>query len=401
MSKSFTLISASSRISILVLVLICNFCFSSLAQSKKKQISTLTSSLDSVALSLSLCEKSLVDLNDTLVQKNRAIVTSQKQILTLEHNEKVAIKTINDLNDTIAGNKQSLSNLKTSEAMIKNEMNSDKKKFDSLLLAYSLKQKTIEHLETEFRQLKKQSEYKPHTYYHTQYSVSSDYARQITEDLVSYFNVNSAAIIEKEKPRIINSISAKRLNDVLAISTKTDPVYFKNERKGYEEFDYEHTFYTYLFEDLAKGKVYCIEFKISYTGGGQESYSLIQIDLKNGNIHKFSDEINHGGGDFYFNSDNSTVVICGWFSTGNAPFPMESVFSIVNLDKRKTELTIDESEIMNLTWLNERSFSCQLIKYEIVYGDDYVDDRFDRLLNYYIPFSVFTGKDGKWIESKP
>ena len=65
-----------------------------------------------------------------------------------------------------------------------------------------------ENLETEYRQLKKQSEYKPHTYYHTQYSVSSGYAGKITENFNSYFNVNSAAIIEKEKPRIINSISA-------------------------------------------------------------------------------------------------------------------------------------------------------------------------------------------------
>ena len=104
---------------------------------------------------------------------------------------------------------------------------------------------------------------------------------------------------------------------------------------------------------------------------------------------------------FYFNSDYGTVVICGWFSNGNAPFPMESIFSIVNLDKRKTELTINESEIMNLTWLNERSFSCQLIKYEIVYEDDDEYSRFDRPVNYYIPFSIFTGKDGKWIESKP
>jgi hypothetical protein len=401
MSKSFTLISTSSRISILVLVLICNFCFSSLAQSKKKQINTLTISLDSFALSLSLCKKSLVDLNDTLIQKNRALATSQKQILTLEHNEKVAIKKINDLHDTIAAKTQSLVNLKTSEALIKNEMNSDKKKFDSLLLAYSLKQKTIETLETEFRQLKKQSEYKPHTFYHTQYSVNTAYAGQITEDLVSYFNVNSAGIIEKENPRIINSISAKRLNNALVISTKTKPVYLKNERIGYEEFDVNQTFYTYLFEDLAKEKVYCIEINLSYTGGGQESYSLIQIDLKSGNIHKFSDEINHGGGDFYFNSDYSNVAVGGWFCNGNAPFPMESKFSIVNLDKRKTELTIDESEIMNLTWLNESSFSCQLIKYEIVYGDEYVDDRFDREVNYYIPFSVFSVKDGKWIESKP
>jgi hypothetical protein len=185
----------------------------------------------------------------------------------------------------------------------------------------------------------------------------------------------------------------------LYLNAKNKKLFLKNDTFNFGSMQ---KFYSFLFEDLKNEKVYCAEIVLCYAGGGTEQFSLIEVDLKSGKIYSLAGDSDDNtnsfqGGGFYFNSDNSFVVVGGWNCSGGPPFPCNSDLKIVNLGKRKIELKIVDSEIMNLEWLSDTSFKCQVIKYSQLM-EPYA--YFNRPMNYLIPFTLFTFKNGKWISTK-
>jgi len=256
------------------------------------------------------------------------------------------------------------------------------------------------------------SEKKAKTYYDIDFSVNSHFSTEEIKktensfhdsngfDYSRYynkiFNINSTAIIEKEKHRILNSKYAIRDNNNLYFNIKNNKIFLKNDTF---HFGVEQKFYSFLFEDLENEKVYCAEIDLGYAGGGSERFSLIQVDLKSGKIYSCQEDsgVNFNafqGGDFYFNSDNSFVVAGGWNCSIGWPLPCYNNLTIVNLNKRKIELKIVDSEVMNFEWLSKTSFKCQVIKYtKTMEPEPY----FNHPTNDFTPFTLFSYVDGKWI----
>jgi hypothetical protein len=242
--------------------------------------------------------------------------------------------------------------------------------------------------------LNKRLNEKPLCFFDAEYSVSSYYAFKLLENepgggLERYFELNSKEIIRKEKKRIEQSTRAKRNGNVLTITTNSGSILLENNS---DHDGMGQTFYSFLFEDLDKNKAYYARIQLMYAGGGSENSELIEIDFITGNTHTHTPE--YMGGEFYFNSKLNLAVITGWHVDGG-DYLLANKIALVNLSSRKTELTIPNSEIMNLTWLSEASFKCQLIKYEA--NDEGSEPYFNRPINYQTPFTVFTHQNEQWI----
>jgi hypothetical protein len=346
----------SNRKGISILLLM--FGFSTiLGQSKKERIEYLQFKIDSLTLACSEDHQNQTSLNVLLQQE----ISIQRN--TLENSNKIN-KTLNDsLFQTTLKNASQL--------------------------------KAIDKLETEVRLLRMQAENETETFYDVDYLMSSGYASEINEnyEFERFFDINVKAILEKEKSRIKKSTFAKRINNNLHITSHNKPLVLRHKSE-YEGIQQVH--YSYLFEDLRTEKLYCAQISFIYAGGGTETSSLLEIDLQTGNIHVLSP--NQIGGDFFFNPNNTFAVIGGWFNDGDGLFPLKNKFCIVNLDERKTDLTIENVELMNLKWLTETSFKCQVVHYEM--NTDNQEPYYYRPENYLIPFTLYSFKDDKWVASE-
>jgi hypothetical protein len=260
-----------------------------------------------------------------------------------------------------------------------------------------LQNRIIEATGIELHELKKQLLKKPKTFYDIDYGVSSHHQYEQSQTLSSSYVYDPLAkvIIEKETPRILGSKFAYRDDENLTVSIKSNQIVFKNDTlPGFQEHNVLiKRYYSYLFEDTINNKLYCVEIIISHIGGGGESFYLTQLDLITGNIKR----IECKGSIFYFNSDNTYAIVGGWYNTGAAPFFHASNFSVVNLHNTQIELSREDSETLNLEWLTETSFKCQLIKYTQTIDPEVY---YERPENYLTPFTLFTYKNGKWLSSE-
>jgi hypothetical protein len=382
-------------------------------QSKKEIIQYLQFKIDSMSsvfaeltqnqnLRIKSFEDEIIDLQKTKTDLNTTIKKLRDSLLIINA-ELFSKNKIVEVNEDI--NNQ----LKKQITFIENEQKGLqihlKKLLDSLEkldFKTASQLNAMELLKIENSELNEQLGNKPKTFYDVDFGIGCNFAdpnhegfqrsRDIGDYLFKLFSKSSIIIIQKEKQRIINSKYAKRINNNLHIASKNKEIVLKSDTLNY---GWQQNFYSYLFEDTNNQKLYCAKIRFSFAVGFSELFSLVQIDLKTGKV--MNEEFTDYNGNFYFNSSNNFVVISGWTNVGGAPFPSISNISVIDLDKNLTELKIEDSEIMNLQWVSDTSFKCQVIKYtQTMEPEPY----FDRPVNYLIPFTLFTYENGKWISTK-
>ena len=169
------------------------------------------------------------------------------------------------------------------------------------------------------------------------------------------FIQNKNTIVKKEKTRIICSKYAKR-EESLNITLKTGETISLVSKSELDEMLQTH--YAYLFEDELMGKIYYVLINYNAPGSGDVNYSLIEIDLNSGENTTL---VTNAGGNFSFNSNNTFLVVSGWYDSEE--YVKDNQLQIINIQNPKSELTLTGVEPINITWLSNVEFQCELLKY--------------------------------------
>lgn len=163
-------------------------------------------------------------------------------------------------------------------------------------------------------------------------------------------------IIDKEKNRISTSQYAARKVDLIINLLNGGTSIFKSSFKDYTF----HTFYTYLFEDLKKSKLFFTKIEYIDAGGGSKNITLLELNLKNGKVRNI---IEDSGGDFFFNSTNTYIIASGWVQSDEDEYANDCKLELINLVNLKKELVFDGIEPVEIKWNLENEFKCMLLSY--------------------------------------
>jgi hypothetical protein len=169
------------------------------------------------------------------------------------------------------------------------------------------------------------------------------------------FQQNLDTIISKEKTRILNSSHAKRdlSLKIKLVNGETISLDSKIENDGNTE-----THFAYLFEDELWAKLYYVVIIYSKPGSGTKINTLIELDLNTGDKNII---VTNTGADYIFNKSKTFLITYGWYDSQE--YVMDNQLQVVNILNKKKELILKEVEPINITWLSEYEFQCQLLKY--------------------------------------
>jgi hypothetical protein len=313
-------------ISILVLLQTC-FTF---AQSKKEQIEILKFRVDSLNTILSYVRNA----NSQKIQDLESQISSLNSDLIFIKNK--LAKNVDSLNTLLAyernANSQKkqecekqISLLNAELVLIKNKLEEKKHETDNLTSSLVIA-KSFNSLDYDF----------------DQYNGSN-------------FKENYDTVIIKENKRIHSSNYAKRDYSlkIRLFTGETISLVSKSEHDGNEE-----THFLYLFEDKLRAKLFYVMINYSVPGSGTKRYSLIEMDLNTGNTITIVSNI---GSNFYFNKDQTYLIVYGWYDSGD--YVKDNQLQIINVLTKKTELALKDVEPINISWVSDYEFQCQLLKY--------------------------------------
>lgn len=172
---------------------------------------------------------------------------------------------------------------------------------------------------------------------------------------VGNFQQNLDTIISKEKTRILNSSHAKRdlSLKIKLVNGETISLDSKSENDGNTE-----THFAYLFEDELRAKLYYVMINYSMPGSGTIINTLIELNLNTGDKNTIVTNI---GADFIFNKSKTFLITSGWYDSQE--YVMDNQLQVINILNKKKELILKEVEPVNIIWLSEYEFQCQLLKY--------------------------------------
>ena len=172
---------------------------------------------------------------------------------------------------------------------------------------------------------------------------------------VGNFQQNLDTIISKEKTRILNSSHAKRdlSLKIKLVNGETISLVSKSENEGNTE-----THFAYLFEDELRAKLYYVMINYSMPGSGTIINTLIELNLNTGDKNTIVTNI---GADFIFNKSKTFLITSGWYDSQE--YVMDNQLQVINILNKKKELILKEVEPVNIIWLSEYEFQCQLLKY--------------------------------------
>jgi hypothetical protein len=299
------------------------------AQSKKDQIEILRTSFDSLS-KIVINERNFYSIESKKL--NASIQWANYQIDSLFLELKNKKSKINEYEKEILDLKQQLTYKTDSLHFISEKL----KKLSEIALKKVDENRTTDHQNVPIASFN---------------STDYDFDKNSGENFIQ----NKNTIVKKEKTRIIHSKYAKREGS-LSITLKTGEtisLVSKSELDGMQQ-----THYAYLFEDELKSKIYYVLISYIAPGSGDVNYSLIEIDLNTGEKTTLVTDV---GGNFSFNSNNTFLVVSGWYDSEE--YVQDNQLQIINIQNSKSQLTLTDVEPINITWLSNDEFQCQLLKY--------------------------------------
>ena len=345
---------------------------STFAQSKKEQIEILKMRTDSLTNVIDNERK----INFIKMQELNSVIEIKKNQINSLHTE---LKKISD-----NFNQKELETIQ-----LKNKINAKSIEIDDLRHQLKNKSDSLKILAVEFKRIKEAIKIKNNSNQieDLQYKVAKSF-NPLDYDFEYYdFNQNYDTVIIKEKTRILNSNYAKRdlSLKVKLLTGETISLISINEHEGNAQ-----THFTYLFENELRAKLYYVMINYYEPGPGTKSYTLIEIDLKTGKKNTLVSNI---GSNFNFNKNQTYLIVSGWYDSQD--YLNDNQLQVINIVNKKIDLVVKDVEPININWLSEYEFQCQLLKYSKVTdpdGEGYEVPSVDRSGN----FNKFKFNNGLW-----
>jgi hypothetical protein len=169
------------------------------------------------------------------------------------------------------------------------------------------------------------------------------------------FKENYDTIIKKENKRILNSKYAIREFSlkIKLMNSELISLVSISERDNVEE-----THFAYLFENELRAKLYYVMIHYFAAGPGTKTYTLFEIDLKTGKINTLVSKI---GGSFDFNKNETYLLVSGWYDSH--AYVKDNQLRVITILNKKIDLILENIEPININWLSDNEFKCQLLNY--------------------------------------
>jgi hypothetical protein len=104
--------------------------------------------------------------------------------------------------------------------------------------------------------------------------------------------------------------------------------------------------------------LYYVKIDFTRAGSGYKIYTLIELDLNNGMKNELISNI---GGNFSFNKIETFILAYGWHDSED--YVQDNQLQIINILNREKDLILEDVEPININWLSDNEFQCQLLKY--------------------------------------